>query len=66
MQVEVAVGAEVFAGKEFAIRLGNQASKLLVGELFELFWRDGASDSQLDGFHGMPSQVVAILTDCAP
>jgi hypothetical protein len=39
VKVEMAVGAEVFAGKELPVGLGDQPDKLLVGELFELFWR---------------------------
>jgi hypothetical protein len=40
VQVEVAICAEVLAGKELAVRAGHQTRKLFVCEFVELFWGD--------------------------
>lgn len=51
VKIEVPISTEVLAGKELAIRLGNEPHQLLVAELVELLRRDGFTDSGFEGFH---------------
>ena len=46
VQVEIAVGAAVLAGKEFPVRLGTQPHQLLVRQLVEFFRRDRLADPE--------------------
>lgn len=52
MKIEVPISTEVLAGKELAIRLGDEPDQLLVAELVELLGRDGFTDSGFERFHG--------------
>ena len=52
MQIEVAVRAEVLAGKEFAPRARDKSDQLFVAQLFELLRCDGLADAQLGVAHG--------------
>jgi hypothetical protein len=51
MQIEVTIGTEVLAGKELAVRLGDEPDQLLIAELIELLGRDGFTDSGFERFH---------------
>src|SRR5580765_6757599 len=46
VQVEVAIRAEVLSGEELAVRPGNEARELFVGELVELFGRDRSANPE--------------------
>ena len=54
VQIEVPIRTEVFAGKELAIRPGDEPHQLLVAELVELLGRDGFTDSEFERFHKLP------------
>jgi hypothetical protein len=52
VKIEVPISTEVLAGKELAVRLGDEPDQLLVSELVELLGRDGFTDSGFERFHG--------------
>jgi hypothetical protein len=52
VQVEVAIGAEVLARKEFAVCARDETRKLLIRELFELIGGDRHTNPKSWRFHG--------------